>query len=386
MISHVRVDPAFCFMLAAIFVIHLTADVARITKMAALAVAIALFPFGVWLNHGFGNFWETTVSFGLFLGTASLLVLTWNVLWTRGPGHKKALTTFYAAVAFPAAWMVIWFNLLFTQRLYPQTYDLSLYRLDSSLGFQPSFVLGNLAESNPLITYFTLLIYTSIPLAVGCSYGQYRRRESQPVKLVFLLAGALLVGYALYALYPAAGPRFAFGHAFPARAPALNQLITDPGLALAPRNCVPSLHFAIALLVFWNTRGARRLWRAVALLYLCAIAFATLATGQHYAVDLVIAFPFALVLQAIWTTILSLRSAERTGAIIAGIVTYCIWMAVLYRGISLMITMPALFYSLIIATIILCILLENRLARAGELAARKCLRLEASPSEVLART
>jgi len=373
-------------MLAAIFVIHVTADVARRTKVTALVVAIILFPVGTFLNRGFGNVRETAVSSGLFLGTASLLVLTWNVLQTRGPGHKKALTTFYAAVAFPAAWMVIWFNLLFTQRLYPQTFDLALYRLDSSLGFQPSFVLGKWADSNPLVMYFTVLIYTSIPLAVGFSYGHYRRQGIQPVKLVLLLVSALVVGYALYALYPAAGPRFAFGNAFPARAPAMNQLTTDPGLATAARNCVPSLHFAIALLLFWNTRGSRRAWRVAAFIYLCAIAFATLATGQHYAADLVIAFPFALVQQAIWTTVVPLRSPARKGPIIIGILTYCIWMVVLYRGISLMMKSPALIYSFIIVTIVVCIWLENRLALAGEVEARKCLGLETSPSELLVGT
>lgn len=60
----------------------------------------------------------------------------------------------------------------------------------------------------------------------------------------------------------------------------------------AAPNGVPSVHMSTALLVVWFSRKSRA-GLAIASVYLLLIVVATLASGQHYAVDLLAAVPYA---------------------------------------------------------------------------------------------
>jgi hypothetical protein len=58
-----------------------------------------------------------------------------------------------------------------------------------------------------------------------------------------------------------------------------------------------------ALLVFWNTRLLRRAARTTAALFLAGTGFAILALGEHYFIDIVAAFPFSLLFQAVFSRV-----------------------------------------------------------------------------------
>lgn len=60
-------------------------------------------------------------------------------------------------------------------------------------------------------------------------------------------------------------------------------------VAIAPRNCMPSLHFTWALLALWY---APRWLRWPSAVVVALTAFATVGLGEHYIVDLVAAVPF----------------------------------------------------------------------------------------------
>ena len=62
--------------------------------------------------------------------------------------------------------------------------------------------------------------------------------------------------------------------------------VGDPN---APRNCVPSMHLTCALFLWTNTRGWLR-WVTATFAFFTALA--TLATGEHYVFDLVVAVPW----------------------------------------------------------------------------------------------
>ena len=62
---------------------------------------------------------------------------------------------------------------------------------------------------------------------------------------------------------------------------------------------MPSLHVAWALLIYWHARALGRPARAAAAFWLVSTIFATLAMGQHYFVDLVVAVPFAALIDAL---------------------------------------------------------------------------------------
>ena len=57
-----------------------------------------------------------------------------------------------------------------------------------------------------------------------------------------------------------------------------------------PPNCIPSLHISTALLMAYFSAGRTR---AMAIAFSLATAVATIVTGEHYLVDLLLAIPFS---------------------------------------------------------------------------------------------
>lgn len=94
----------------------------------------------------------------------------------------------------------------------------------------------------------------------------------------------------LYFIVPACGPLYAFGLKF-SQVPfsgSLNRVMVKGDL-----NCMPSLHLSAALIVLFLC-AKRRPHRTAAICFVLLTALATLSTGEHYLIDLIVAFPFAL--------------------------------------------------------------------------------------------
>jgi hypothetical protein len=115
----------------------------------------------------------------------------------------------------------------------------------------------------------------------------------------FLLALGLIfaIGYTSYILVPAVGPRLFLASAFPG---ALQGVIVTPfleSLMLTPRfirDCFPSGHTGVTLLVlFYAFRFSRRTFWIVLLPGL-GLIIATLSGRFHYAVDLVAVLPLVV--------------------------------------------------------------------------------------------
>jgi hypothetical protein len=128
------------------------------------------------------------------------------------------------------------------------------------------------------------------------------------------------------------------------------------------RNCIPSLHLTAALLIWWNTRRAGRWVRVAAGAYLAVVFVTTLGYGEHYLIDLGVAVPFSLAMQAIWTNTVPFRCPERRIAVIAGAVLATGWIVVLRFGIHLLLAAPLIAWSAMLATVVVSCLLEHRLA------------------------
>jgi hypothetical protein len=55
-------------------------------------------------------------------------------------------------------------------------------------------------------------------------------------------------------------------------------------------------------------------------------AFSTMGTGEHYFIDLVVAFPFVLFLQALCTTSLNWTDSRRLMPFLFGLITILVWL------------------------------------------------------------
>jgi hypothetical protein len=90
---------------------------------------------------------------------------------------------------------------------------------------------------------------------------------------------------------------------------------------------------------------------------------ATLGTGEHYFVDLVVAFPFALMVQAMCSYALPFSGGARRNAFLFGTFVTLLWMALLSFTTSIFWISPVLTWAMIVATVSPTIVLWNRLMR-----------------------
>jgi PAP2 superfamily protein len=239
-----------------------------------------------------------------------------------------------------------------TAARYTTKYDLWLYTADTALG-SPAFGMARLLRPTAL---FPLLVavYEAMPMAMLMVYAAHLLRGGTPERVLGAFALNFGAGYCLYLLFPACGPEYAFA-SFPAARPGLPVLRTLQ--LLAPPNCMPSLHTSTALLACWFC-GRWRWARKAALLNLLLTVLATLATGEHYLVDLVVAAPFSAAVYGV---------AQRAyGPAAAWLAVVLAWCGALRFGLAWITAAPGAFLCVCALTVLGAWWLSVRLGAAAQ--------------------
>lgn len=197
-------------------------------------------------------------------------------------GTKDKFEDFCVGAAIPIFLLLLLPFELATSWLRPVTIDGWLRTIDLALGLD-GFAMTRWLQSHNF--YFMVhLVYPSLPLLMALAWAFERPRA-----LVRAAALGAVLAFPLYLVFPAAGPKYAFGD-FPSNAARL-----VPVDWVHPRNCVPSMHFTWAFLLALNVRDRR--WRWIFIVYAVLMAFATVARGEHYFIDVLVAIPFAFAVQ-----------------------------------------------------------------------------------------
>jgi hypothetical protein len=297
-------------------------ECAAVFSIAALSTAA----YG-YMHRGFGPYVESAFSaFLAFLGAASLAVLTVQLI-VRGPAPgRQVRETLIAAAVFPYFTFIMAFGVNLTTALRPKVYDLLLYSFDASLQLPIGSWIGHLFDVSPPLKIAGILVYEYLPVAICLMlalHQAHRERFSVDPLRLFIAVG--VVGSLLYNALPACGPVYMFGPKFPHNLPAVSDLTIQPvTLAGHPRNAMPSLHFVCALLLWWNAAALPRVWRILAAGFLAMTFLGTIGFGEHYLVDLVVAVPFAVAMQAACLRSASWAWSERRVAFWGGVLlTVC---------------------------------------------------------------
>lgn len=306
----------FSFALAGSFVLYVFSQPERREVCFALAAAAGYAVFYFLAGGRVFDFPGVSLAVpGAFLGLGAILAVAGRMIWqTRGGallGELLFLPAFcnlsIAAVAFASAHT-------------PLTYDYSAYALDANLGFPP-FLVGRWFVSCPVLFACCALAYNSLPLYLSLARAvqlRFALPGTPDLRLAYAVLGT--AGFVLYQVCPVAGPLYRFGAMFPFHPP----FAVPPGpapLFPAARNGMPSLHFGWVLLVFRCCRCYRgcyrRTWIAVlAGLFLILTTLATLGSGEHYVVDLLVAIPLVW---AVYAACSPNRSTIRWSAIVAAV-------------------------------------------------------------------
>jgi len=300
---------------------------------------------------------EALVRAGAFVGIGGLFAMCARAIWSRD--RDQALETLARSLIFVVLGILLGTMLSAASDLRPFKYDRFLYAIDVRFGAAVSFAAGGLFRSQPILFRIESVVYDSLPFAFAVLYAAHIRRAQQgSVDILTLMWINAIAGYGLYFLYPAAGPVYAFGAAFPA-APPTHVAMEMVRLNAFP-NAMPSLHMAGVVLIWWNARH----WKVggiVALAFMLLTALAAVGFGEHYFLDLLVAFPYALAIQAIST-----KSAGRFGALALGSVMTAGWfLALLFAPKELCAAPVWLMWVLAFVTVAIPLIANAKLLAEG---------------------
>jgi hypothetical protein len=339
-------SPFLAFSVMGAAVIHF-ANRPRTVEIVVTAVLASALGFAYVVSGGaFGQYPASSfVRTAAFLGLGSMLVLGWKACFSTAALRPLLLATFCPA-------LVILTNLALaaTIQFQPRIYDLFLYRFDGSLGTQFSFMAGRWFQASPLLSNVCFLVYAALPLAevlVFLLYFQGQRMPANPLAL-FVVTG--IAGFVLYQICPATGPIHVFAARFP-NAPPSVQPVQTMVLDNFPRNAIPSLHSAWALLIWWSTRYCKNWMRWLATAFLALTLLATLGLGEHYLIDLVVAAPFAVA--AMSACAKQYGRAASAGLLVLG------WLVYLRFGLPIFSLAPFGAWTAVLATVILSVVLAT---------------------------
>jgi hypothetical protein len=362
LLEEIRVNPILAYAALGCCVMHLTASqcpgVLR-WELPLTALLAGVFRLLYAFFHPGPGTWS---SWGVFLGLASI-----GVLAVRGVRKRGSWLDVAVAGVFIYYWVVLGMALRLTCILAPRTYDQYLYAFDATLGFQPSFLLARAISPYPLLKLALGAIYFGVALAIaGLWATQRRKRYNLGLELFPLLVLASTVGYGIYFALPATGPVYEFKELFPwgnpIAAPAVGAVL--PTMERAVRNAMPSLHFGSALLLWWHSRIWPWWGRVLAALFLVGTVIATLGFGQHYLVDLIVACPLMLAVQAVGMTGVKWEIRRRPVAL--GAAMTGAWLVMLRLEAPVFHHWPpGLSWSLSVGTVALCLKQEAQLWRAA---------------------
>jgi hypothetical protein len=171
-------------------------------------------------------------------------------------------------------------------------YDLTLARFDQAYLIPCHSAAVHLFTVIPGLEVLAFLIYAGLPAIFAWAVLSDLESNHSFLPFAFEIAIAGIVGYVSYYILPAIGPRQAFGKAFAdvLATPLSNGATLHAGRNL-PRNCMPSLHLTWVLLVYWRMGDPRR--RILAGVFVAFTVLATIGSGEHYVVDLIVAVAFA---------------------------------------------------------------------------------------------
>ena len=302
-----------------------------------------------------------------FAGLSSLLIFGVRTIWADQPEHKRLHLGFLLSLLFVVSEYFADNMLRWTALRHPGDLDLYLFSFDASLGVEIPFVVGRTFFHYPWLRLAAVLFYLGLPIPIALIYAGRLLRDSKKAiaaGLAFLITGP--IGIIFYNLFPALGPVHLFLKGFPLHPFPLDQaakLVPGPIPLNGPPNAIPSLHMAWVLLAWWYSRGLSGWERSIALLFMFFTVLATLGTGEHYFIDLIVAFPFALMIESLCAFSLKRNDRNRVLAFCWGLAGTLGWFVLLRHALHFFWISPVLPWLSCAFTVVLTLVSERLLQR-----------------------
>jgi len=349
--------------LFSVCIIHLRLFPAGL-DVAGIVAGTALFAF---IDFRLLHYAPKIMAWFSFLGLSSILLLAVRLVWAPAGKRRFQFLAFVPSLLFVSSdWFASTF-LEWTERAHPGIFDLNLFAFDASLHVQFPFLLGQAFQMWPGFKTISLIVYIALPIPIAIVYsGHLLKRESRAITtmLAFLVTGP--IGILFYNLLPAMGPAHIFRGDFPWHPiplESVHRLLIEPIALAGPRNAIPSLHMGWVLLAWWFSRGLSVAERAIVAFFVLFTIFSTMGSGEHYFIDLIAAFPFALLIKALCLYERPWRSSPRLASALFSLGLVLAWFAVLRFAPHIFLISPLLPWLACILTVASCSIFDRNLAR-----------------------
>jgi hypothetical protein len=324
-----------------------------------------------------GSAVQVVTGIGAFLGLGSLTVMSLAMVWTDA---RTYLAPLRRALVLPVFSLIAGVSMDAVTKAQPPAYDFYLYTFDSGLGLSPGAWAAKLFDALPWlgisasVTYALLLLFPTLYDA----WGLHRGVRSN-LMTAFVVGG--VCGFIFYQICPGLGPVYVFGSRFPAHLPAPGQFDLVMYRGAGARNAMPSMHMTWAVLVWWSAWELTPLARFIASGFAALTFLATLGFGEHYLVDLIVAVPFALLIEAICAFRRDRKTALGAGAV--GLAVTLSWLLLLRTPLVGQLPIWAC-WTMVVGTIAITVPLQFAMRRQLRMTHQPVARMAPSehPSEV----
>jgi len=362
----VSYSPFAWIALASVCIIHLrvkwsTKDLVWIAAGMAVLSALAFGLRGLDYNN--------KMLFG-FAGLSSLAIMTVRLIQGQGEEKREFLWLLLPSLLLIGQGWFAPLMLSYTVSAHPKTLDLYLYAFEGSLHLQPSKILATAFAQWPILAVVSWVLYLAAPVPMALVYAeQFVRVKKRALPILLAILYSSFLGFVFYNVFPACGPKYLLQAGFPEHMLTYEQLgrmYLEPVAILGPRNAMPSLHLTWVLLAWFYSRGGIRWTRAVLMVFVIFTVIATLGTGEHYTIDLIVACPFLLLVQCVFAFGLPWNSPARIRAFVVGLVATFGWMAGLRWGTNVFRASPIVPWILAVVTVVSCLTVAAGLSTSWE--------------------
>jgi hypothetical protein len=322
------------YALASAFVIHVIIGQRSWEWFCAVLLGVLLNAAARWV----ASWWHLPGVAPLFslamLGAGSLLVLGWHSSWSVEPDTKESRSAFLQSVVLLVLVLASQLMLGATRVRGLYVFDSYLAIFDEALGWKSLFAQAFVARVS-FLHHFAVVAYDALPVIAAIVCAAYSRDRNAPDwQLLKVVVVAAVLGYGVYLIFPAVGPRYIENGALlgssgtPASLRALHPFLLQVPVGVA-RNAMPSLHMVWALLICLEARKLPLGFQTIAFLYAILTPFVVLVMAEHYLIDLIVAIPFALMVEAICVDGQRFPALDRWRAGIAGCLMVTAWLFLL---------------------------------------------------------
>ncbi len=272
----------------------------RFLPICSVALGCALYIFQMLVNEGDGLYSPASVLCLVLgpLGILSAVVVVRSFFNPRESDAKRWMVLFLKIALLLDALSVVTASGLASNRLiFPATWDYIVYRLDDVHGNLANYAATLFSTAIPMVKALTLAVYGVLVFAFYAVVGiAIKRGEIERLHVWRTLIIPFALAFPLYAFLPLSGPVYTFfSGEFPNFMPNPAAVPISP-VVIPPayRNGMPSMHLTGAILVWMLSVAMRhRVATLMSSLLVMGTAWATIATGEHYFLDLVVALPYA---------------------------------------------------------------------------------------------